>query len=229
MRRVVLVAVLAVVTALVLAVGSAGAAQKGKLSGGKCFVEGKAKFAPALGGQQQKGTEYGFASARVGAKHAGSEALECTGSATGKEVNAKGETVAVSSAGPWKGISAAVSGGKGNLSCALAEDEGGATSTIKLQDSKMGGKEWEFTSNFTFVSLPKAFFPVGEIEAKLSSTEGTASGFANFTEPGTPAEKASVVEKCAQTAAGELSFETAKGEAPGRAPVVGIEGTIGSE
>jgi hypothetical protein len=213
----------------VLAVGSAGAAQKGKLSGGKCFVEGKAKFAPALGGQQQKGTEYGFASARVGAKHAGSEALECTGSASGKEVNAKGETVAVSSAGPWKGISAAVSGGKGNLSCALAEDEGGATSTIKLQDSKTGGKEWEFTSNFTFVSLPKAFFPVGEIEAKLSSTEGTASGFANFTEPGTPAEKASVVEKCAQTAAGELSFETAKSEAPGRAPVVGIEGTIGSE
>jgi hypothetical protein len=208
----------------VLAVGSAGAAQKGKLSGGKCFVEGKAKFAPALGGQQNKGTAYGFASARVGAKHAGSEALECTGTASGKE-----GTVAVSSTGPWKGISAAVSGGKGNLSCALAEDEGGATSTIKLQDSKVGGKEWEFTSNFTFVSLPKAFFPVGEIEAKLSSTEGSASGFANFTEPGTPAEKASVVEKCAQNAAAELSFETAKGEAPGRAPVVGIEGTIGSE
>src|ERR1700736_179563 len=87
MRRVVLVAVLAVVTALVLAVGSAGAAQKGKLSGGKCFVEGKAKFAPALGGPQKKGTEYAFASARVGATHAGSEALECTGTASGKEVN----------------------------------------------------------------------------------------------------------------------------------------------
>jgi hypothetical protein len=204
--------------------GSASAPQKRKLSGGKCFVEGKAKFAPALGGQQNKGTAYGFASARVGAKHAGSEALECTGTASGKE-----GTVAVSSTGPWKGVSAAVSGGKGNLSCTLAEDEGGATSTIKLQDTKMGGKEWEFTSNFTFASLPKAFFPVGEIEAKLSSTEGTASGFANFTEPGTPAEKASVVEKCAQNAAAELSFETAKEEAPGRAPVVGIEGTIGSE
>jgi hypothetical protein len=204
--------------------GSASAPQKRKLSGGKCFVEGKAKFAPALGGQQNKGTAYGFASARVGAKHAGSEALECTGTASGKE-----GTVAVSSTGPWKGVSAAVSGGKGNLSCTLAEDEGGATSTIKLQDTKMGGKEWEFTSNFTFASLPKAFFPVGEIEAKLSSTEGTASGFANFTEPGTPAEKASVLEKCAQNAAAELSFETAKEEAPGRAPVVGIEGTIGSE
>jgi len=137
--------------------------------------------------------------------------------------------VAVSSTGPWQGVSAAVSGGKGNLSCALAEDEGGATTTIRLQDTKTGGKEWEFTSNFAFVSLPKAVFPVGEIEAKLSSAEGTASGFANFTEPGTPAEKASVVEKCAQNAASELSFETAKQEAPGRAPVVGIEGTIGAE
>ena len=120
MRRVVLVAVLAVVTALVVSVAPASAGQKGKLSGGNCFVEGKAKFAPALGGQQKAGTEYGFASAPVGAKHAGSEALQCTGTATGKEVNAKGETVAVSSTGPWKGVSAAVSGGKGNLSCTLA-------------------------------------------------------------------------------------------------------------
>ena len=229
MRRVVLVAVLTTIAAVVGPVASSSAAQKGKLSGGKCFVEGKARFAPALGGQQKKGTAYSFTSSSVGAKHAGTEPLECTGTATGKEVNEKGELVAVSSSGPWKGVSAAVSGGKGNLSCALAEDEGGATTTIRLQDTKTGGKEWEFTSSFTFASLPKAVFPIGEIEAKLSSIEGTASGFANFTEPGTPAEKASVVEKCAQNAASELSFETAKQEAPGRAPVVGIEGTIGAE
>jgi hypothetical protein len=122
-----------------------------------------------------------------------------------------------------------VTGGKGNLSCALAQDEGGATSTIKLQDAKAGGKEWEFTSNFTFVSLPTAPFPVGEIEVKLSSTEGTASGFANFTEPGTPEEKAAVPANCGAGTASELSFETAKDEVPGRAPVVGIAGTIGTE
>jgi hypothetical protein len=226
MRRVVLVAALAVVVA---PVASASAAQKGKLSGGKCFVEGKARFSPALGGQQKKGTEYGFTSSSVGAKHAGSEPLECTGKATGKEVNEKGELVAVSSTGPWKGVSAAVAGGKGNLSCTLAEDEGGATTTIKLQDTKVGGKEWEFTSNFTFASLPTAVFPIGEIEAKLSSTEGTASGFANFTEAGSPEEKAAVVGKCASESASELSFETAKEEAPGMAPVVGIAGTIGKE
>jgi hypothetical protein len=227
MRRVVLVAALATLATLATAVtpiASASAAQKGKLSGGNCFVEGKAKFAPALGGQQKKGTEYSFTNGAVGAKHAGSESLTCTGTASGKEAGKP-----VSSAGPWKGVSAAVTGGKGNLSCALAEDEGGATSTIKLQDTKAGGKEWEFTSSFTFVSLPKAVFPVGELEARLSSTEGTASGFANFTEPGTPQEKAAVPAQCATGGASELSFETAKQEAPGRAPVVGIEGTIGAE
>src|SRR6266566_12319 len=229
MRRAILVASCAIAAALVMPVASASAAQKGKLSGGKCFVEGKAKFSPALGGQQRKGTEYGFSNGAVKANHAGSESLECTGTASGKEVNAKGETVAVSSTGPWKGVSAAVQGGKGNLSCTLAEDEGGATSTIKLQDTKVGGKEWEFTSNFTFVSLPTAVFPIGEIEVRLASTEGAASGFANFTEPGTPEEKAAVVPKCAAESASELSFETAKEEAPGRAPTVGIEGTIGNE
>jgi hypothetical protein len=229
MRRVVLVAALAVITAVAVAVAPASAAQKGKLSGGKCFVEGKAKFSPALGGQQKKGTEYGFTASAVGAKHAGSEPLVCTGTASGKEVGPKGEQIAVSSGGPWKGVSAAVTGGKGNLSCTLAEDEGGASTTLKLLDTKAGGKEWEFTSSFTFASLPKAVFPVGEIETKLSSAEGTATGFANFTEAGTPAEKGSVVEKCATESASELSFETAKEEAPGRAPVVGIEGTIGSE
>jgi hypothetical protein len=136
MRRVILLAFVAAVTAVVTPVGTAGAAQKGKLSGGRCFVEGKAKFSPALGPNQTKGTQYSFTSSAVGAKHAGSESLSCTGTATGKEVNSKGETVAVSSSGPWKGVSAAVSGGKGDLSCALAEDEGGATSTLKLQDTK---------------------------------------------------------------------------------------------
>jgi hypothetical protein len=229
MRRVILLAFVAAVTAVVTPVGTAGAAQKGKLSGGRCFVEGKAKFSPALGPNQTKGTQYSFTSSAVGAKHAGSESLSCTGTATGKEVNSKGETVAVSSSGPWKGVSAAVSGGKGDLSCALAEDEGGATSTLKLQDTKAGGKEWEFTSAFAFVSLPTQPFPVGELEARLSSPEGTATGFANFTEPGTPEEKAAVPAECAAGSASELSFETAKDEVPGRAPVVGIEGTIGAE
>src|SRR5207244_2187786 len=72
MRRV-LVATLTAVTAAVVAVAPASAAQKGKLSGGKCFVEGKATFSPALGGQQKTGTAYGFTSSAVGAKHAGSE------------------------------------------------------------------------------------------------------------------------------------------------------------
>jgi hypothetical protein len=229
MRRVILVASVAVVAALVALVGSASAAQQGKLSGGKCFVEGKAKFSPALSGRQTKGTEYSFTNSSVGAKHAGSESLLCTGTASGKELNTKGELVPVSSTGPWKGVSDTVVGGKGNLSCALAEDEGGATSTLKLQDTKVGGKEWEFTSSFTFASLPSAVFPIGEIEVKLSSTEGTAGGFANFTEPGTPEEKAAVPANCATSSATELSFETAKEEAPGRAPVVGIEGTIGKE
>jgi hypothetical protein len=231
MRQARLVASLAIAAAVAVAVaaGPASAAQKGKLSGGNCFVEGKAKFSPALSGNQAKGVAYSFVNGPAAAKHQGSESLLCTGTATGKETNAKGEVVPVSSSGPWKGVSAAVTGGKGNLSCALAEDEGGATSTIKLQDTKAGGKEWEFTSNFTFVSLPTAPFPVGEIEVKLSSTEGTASGFANFTEPGTPEEKAAVPTKCATGSAGELAFETAKEEAPGRAPVVGIGGTIGSE
>ena len=229
MRQARLVVVLAFATALVALAGSASAAQQGKLSGGKCFVEGKAKFSPALSGNQAKGVAYSFVNGPAGAKHAGSESLTCTGAATGKELNAKGELVPVSSSGPWKGVSATVQGGRGNLSCALAEDEGGSTSTIKLQDTKAGGKEWEFTSAFTFVSLPTAPFPVGEIEVKLSSSEGTASGFANFTEPGTPEEKGAVPASCATGTASELGFETAKDEVPGRPPVVGIEGTIGKE
>jgi len=203
MRQARLVAFVAVAVAVVFvaSAGSASAAQKGKLSAGNCFVEGKAKFSPALSGNQTKGVAYSFVNGAAAAKHQGSESLVCTGTAAGKETNAKGEVVPVSSTGPWKGISAAVSGGKGNLSCALAEDEGGATSTIKLQDTKAGGKEWEFTSSFTFVSLPTALFPIGEIEVKLSSPEGTASGFANFTEAGTPEEKASLPARCALIAA----------------------------
>ncbi|HEX4563070.1 MAG TPA: hypothetical protein VH115_01345 [Solirubrobacteraceae bacterium] len=220
---------LTVAVAFVATAGPASAAQKGKLSGGNCFVEGKAKFSPALSGNQAKGVAYSFVNGPAAAKHQGSESLLCSGTATGKETNAKGEVVPVSSTGPWKGISAAVTGGKGNLSCALEQDEGGATSTIKLQDAKAGGKEWEFTSSFTFASLPTALFPVGEIEVKLASTEGTASGFANFTEPGTPEEKAAVPANCGAGTASELSFETAKDEVPGRAPVVGIAGTIGTE
>lgn len=152
----------------------------------------------------------------------------------------EGETVFgnFTGANKWTVTKAEVRNGRGDLECGIKSKDGTgvgsdenfekATATIEVEKGSPA-KKFKASSYFYFKST-KA---VGEIEANFNAKKGgggnSATGFANFKEPGNEAKKIEVAEKCAKKEATELPFETAqlKPVVGGRA--FGVWGTLGGE
>jgi hypothetical protein len=244
------VAVLATFALVAGPIASASAANHSELVGGAtggCWVEGEAEFTNVhVGPVKFSGlgfslaeAEYSFAAGNIKkSKQLGAKANTCEG--TAREYNEAGELQGAEETGTFEIVSAAVTGGHGELECGPASTDSkedrefkGATATITV---KKGGRTFAAAkSYFRFDSTGVA----GEIKVELNSHEGgtghEGKGYANFKEP-TPASD--VGKQCGKHEANKLSFETAAekefNEEPLlkehlRVPGVGLEGTVGEK
>jgi hypothetical protein len=221
MKKLILVAALAVVAVVVAPITSASAVER---FSGTCYVQGKAKFVPDIGLGLTSAT-YKFSKGAAGAKTFAAEA-ECEGTA----VNAAG-TVEFGKFSEWNVKVAVVAGGKGELECGVNSEDGKLDREFKGAEAKIelekGLNKFPFKSYFRFTAAKNAGELVAELNSKKGGGGNTAVGRANFKEPGNEAEKAAVVAKCAAKEAEELPFETASEPVLGEVQSLGIWGTIG--
>jgi hypothetical protein len=218
MRKLILVAALALVAVVVAPITSASA----DWFKGTCTVQGKAEFGEGLEFNTLKTTWFKFKKGPVGAANFTAEA-DCKG-------NAK-KGAGAERAGPFTVLKAEVKGElvegkevlpKGDLECGTKSKDKELATTEALIELQGNGEIFKAESRFRFKSTGVP----GEIEVKLTPKgevgEG-ATGFANFTGPSTPGPTTTLLQ-CVRGEATNLSFETAS---EGPAPTVGITGKIG--